>query len=123
MNAVNDVLRASGGIVIWVPSDAAEAYVGWPQRERIFRLPRPDPARVRNSSIPQSLPAGVVAVGGDQCGMSGHGCIWNWGEARMHPALRIAASDYISGSAYDVHDVYAVLRHHGVKTVLHGGIA
>ena len=41
----------------------------------------------------------------------------------MNPALRVADSDYISGSAYDVHDVYAVLRHNKIQHVLHGGIA
>ena len=50
-------------------------------------------------------------------------CSWNYGEARQNPAIVIEPSDYIVGGDTNPIDVYSVLTHHGIKNVLHAGIA
>jgi hypothetical protein len=95
LNAVASAVRAAGGLVIFAPSDAAEAYVGWPQRERVFATPHVRVPPFLNISFP----ALKVELTGrdDECSDAGHGCVWNYGEARQNPAMIISSSDYIVG--------------------------
>eukprot|EP01065_Artemidia_motanka_P032457 TRINITY_DN39470_c0_g1_i1.p1 TRINITY_DN39470_c0_g1~~TRINITY_DN39470_c0_g1_i1.p1 ORF type:complete len:594 (+),score=124.14 TRINITY_DN39470_c0_g1_i1:77-1858(+) len=121
LNAVAAAVRAVGGTVVWSPTDAAGAYAGTPQRERVLALPRPTPVTLPNRTLPDLnfKPSGHQ----DECSDSGGGCLYNSGQARMNPGLVIHESDYIVGSEYDPTDAYAVLKHLGIETVIVAGIA
>jgi nicotinamidase-related amidase len=120
LNAVAAAVRAAGGLVLFAPTDAAEVYSGWPQRERVFKTPHATPV-FQNISVPPL--ASVTTGSADECSDAGHGCVWNYGEARQNPAIVIEPSDYIVGGDTNPIDVYSVLTHHGIKNVLHAGIA
>lgn len=121
LNAVATAVRAAGGLVLFAPTDASEVYSGWPQRERVFQTPHVTPI-FQNISVP-SLASGLITGDDDECSDAGHGCVWNYGEARQNPAIIIEPSDYIVGGDTNPIDVYSVLTHHGIKNVLHAGIA
>ncbi len=121
LNAVAATVRAAGGLVLFAPTDASEVYSGWPQRERVFQTPHVTPV-FQNISVP-SLASGLITGSDDECSDAGHGCVWNYGEARQNPAIIIDPSDYIVGGDTNPIDVYSVLTHHGIKNVLHAGIA
>jgi nicotinamidase-related amidase len=120
LNAVAAAVRAAGGLVIFAPTDASEAYAGWPQRERVFAVPHLAPV-FQNISFP-TLKASLTGHE-DSCSDSGHGCVWNYGEARQNPAMTIDPADYIVGGDENPGDIFSVLTHHKIKHVLHAGIA
>ena len=122
LNAVAAAVRAAGGLVLFAPTDASEVYSGWPQRERVFKTPHLTVPPFRNISVPD-LASGLITGAADECSDAGHGCVWNYGEARQNPAIVIEPSDYIVGGDTNPIDVYSVLTHHGIKNVLHAGIA
>ena len=111
-------LRLLGATVIWAPSDVQNAYVGTPQRERVFWTPR---VPVVEKQILKCT-NGTDRIDYDKCGFAashfsgcecGHGtahdlenspgvCDWDiysWGA--MAPELEIGDEDYIVDGALE----------------------
>lgn len=117
MNAVTAALRKAGGHVIWSPTEAAESFSGWPQREAVLSSPM---LSVPNYSVPTYNFSDAQNVLGldDMCSSGGHGCVWNYGSMFQAPALRIAASDFIVAGDSNPQEIYSLLRRLGVKNVI-----
>ena len=91
--------------MLFAPTDAAEVYSGWPQRERVYKTPHVSPV-FRNITVP-ALAVNITGHA-DECSDAGHGCVWNYGEARQNPAIVIEHADYIVGGDTNPIDVYSV---------------
>ena len=68
LNLVAAAIRRAGGTIIFAPTDAAETYAGWPQRENALAAPRV-PLNLSNASFP-SIPGGTVVGHNDEVGSS-----------------------------------------------------
>src|SRR6476469_3818241 len=82
MNKALDAARTLGMTVMLCPSDVVENYVGFPQREAIFSLPKFPVPSVMNVTCPPVPDAGGCACGHERCAV-------NYGWDGMHPGLRI----------------------------------
>src|SRR5881394_2409914 len=96
MNKALDAARALGMTVMLCPSDVVDNYVGYPQREAIFALPRVTVPTVENVTCPPVPDAGGCACGRERCAL-------NYGWDGMHPALRIAEADLMPDTQAEVH--------------------
>ena len=86
-------------------------YVGYPQREVIFALPKfPVPAVV-NVNCPPVPDAGGCACGRERCA-------GNFGWDGMHPALRIADADLMPDTQAEV---YAICKTRGLTHLIYVG--
>ena len=122
VNAATAALRKAGGHVIFAPTDAAESYDGWPQREAVLAQPLLSVPNFTRPIYNYSDHEGLVGVD-DECSGGGHGCNWNYGEAFQAPAVQIAATDYIVAGDTDPAEIYSILKRLNVKNVIVGGVA
>src|SRR6185295_18206064 len=81
INRALEAARALGMTVMLCPSDVVDNYVGFPQREAVFALPKVPVPTVVNVSCPPVPDAGGCACGRERCAV-------NYGWDGMHPALR-----------------------------------
>jgi hypothetical protein len=79
MNKALDAARALGMTVMLCPSDVVDNYVGYPQREAVFALPKVPVPTVVNVTCPPVPDAGGCACGRERCAV-------NYGWDGMHPA-------------------------------------
>jgi len=86
MNKALDAARALGMTVMLCPSDVVDNYVGYPQREAVFALPKVPVPSVVNVTCPPAHDAGGCACGRERC-------VVNYGWDGMHPGLRIGEAD------------------------------
>ena len=93
MKKALDAARAMGMTVMLCPSDVVDNYVGYPQREAVFALPKVTVPSVVNVTCPPVPDAGGCACGRERCA-------GNYGWDGMHPALRIAEANRLTQSAY-----------------------
>src|SRR5690349_21363455 len=67
LNKALDAARALGMTVMLCPSDVVENYVGFPQREAIFALPKFPVSSLMNVTCPPVPDAGGCACGAERC--------------------------------------------------------
>ncbi len=111
MNKALDAARSLGITVMLCPSDVVDNYVGYPQREVIFTLPKvsvPNPVNVTCPPVPD---AGGCACGRERCAV-------NYGWDRMHPGLRIADGDLMPDTQQEV---YAICQQRGLTHLIYVG--
>lgn len=111
LNKALDAARALGMTIMLAPSDVVDNYVGYPQREAVFALPRfPVPAVV-NVTCPPFPATRDCACGRERCAL-------NFGWDGMHPALRIAKADLMPDTQAEV---YAICRKYGLTHLIYTG--
>ena len=122
MNAVAAGLRKAGGHVVFAPTEAAESFDGWEQREAVLSQPLltvpPFAKPIYNFSDSQN-----VVGSDDMCSSGGHGCVWNYGSMFQNPAMRIATSDFIVQGDSEPKEIYSLLKRLNISNVIVGGIA
>ncbi len=111
MNKALDAARSLGMTVMLCPSDVVENYVGYPQREAIFALPKIPVPSVVNVTCPPVPDAGGCACGRERCDV-------NYGWDGMHPALRIGADDWMPDTQAEV---YALCKKYGLTHLIYVG--
>ena len=111
MNKALDAARTLGMTVMLCPSDVVDNYVGYPQREAIFALPKFPVPSVVNVTCPPVPDAGGCACGRERCAV-------NYGWDGMHPALRIAEADLMPDTQAEV---YAICKKYGLTHLIYVG--
>ena len=111
MNKALDAARALGMTVMLCPSDVVDNYVGYPQRETIFALPKFPVPTVVNVTCPPVPDAGGCACARERCAV-------NYGWDGMHPALRIADADLMPDTQAEV---YAICKKFGLTHLIYVG--
>jgi hypothetical protein len=111
MELVLRELRGLGVQVCFCPTDSVDAYVGTPQRERVFAVdpvPLPDPVLVECPEPPNGPGCACIER-----------CRVNYGWNAMHPGLTIAAADLMPNSR---ETLYSLLRARGTTHILYMGV-
>jgi hypothetical protein len=111
MNKALDAARALGMKVMLCPSDVVDNYVGYPQREAIFALPKIPVPSVVNVTCPAVPDAGGCACGRERCAV-------NYGWDGMHPSLHIGDDDLMPDTQAEV---YAVCQKYGLTDLIYVG--
>lgn len=111
MNKALDAARVLGMTVMLCPSDVVDNYVGYPQREAVFALPKFAVPSVMNVTCPPVPDAGGCACGRERCA-------GNFGWDGMHPALRIGENDLMPDTQAEV---YAVCKKYGLTHLIYVG--
>ena len=112
MNKALDAARALGMTVMLCPSDVVNNYVGYPQREVIFLLPKiPVPSLV-DVTCPPAPDAGGCACGRERCAGE------NFGWDGMHPGLIIGESDLMPDTQAEV---YSICKQRGLTHLIYVG--
>ncbi len=111
MNKALDAARALGMTVMLCPSDVVDNYVGYPQREAIFDLPKVTVPALVDVTCPPVPDAGGCACGRERCAV-------NYGWDGMHPALRIGESDLMPDTQAEV---YAICQKQGLTHLIYVG--
>ena len=104
--------RRLGMQIFFCPTDAVDAYVGTPQRERIFAMPMlklPTPATIDCPAPPQ----------GPGCACGPEKCKGNYGWDAMHPALSIHADDLMPNS---FQSLYSICKNRGIENLIYLGV-
>lgn len=111
MNKALQAARDLGMTVLLCPSDVVDNYVGTPQREAVFALPRIPVPVVTNVTCPPVPDAGGCACGRERCAV-------NYGWDGMHPALRLGEADLMPDSQAEV---YAICQQRGLTHLIYVG--
>jgi hypothetical protein len=111
MNKALEEARALGMTVMLCPSDVVDNYVGYPQREAVFALPKLNVPKVLDVTCPPVPDAGGCACGRERCAV-------NYGWDGMHPALAIAAADLMPDTQAEV---YAICQQRGLTHLIYVG--
>jgi hypothetical protein len=98
MNKALDAARELGMTVMLSPSDVVDNYVGYPQREAVFALPKIPVPTVVEVTCPPVPDAGGCACGRERCAV-------NYGWDGMHPALRIGETDLMPDTQQEVYSI------------------
>ena len=121
MNRVLDVARRMGMRVIHAPTDVANTYAGWEQRERMAALPqRPIPGLELWTWPSEERMRGLPEPpwwDGEMCA-GAFACVPNYGEYKLHPELVIHPDDWISASGQDVYNLCA---RDGIENLIYVG--
>jgi nicotinamidase-related amidase len=112
MNRALDAARSMGMTVMLCPSDVVDNYVGWPQREVIFAMPRHPVPALTKVECPSPPDAGGCACGRERCKV-------NYGWDGMHPDLTIAAADLMPDT---LEDVYSICKERGLTHLIYFGV-
>lgn len=111
LNKALEAARDLGMTVMLCPSDVVDNYVGYPQREAIFALPKIPVPNVVNVTCPPVPDAGGCACGRERCAV-------NYGWDGMHPALRIGDGDLMPDTQAEV---YAICQNYGLTHLIYVG--
>jgi hypothetical protein len=111
MNKALDAARDLGMTVMLCPSDVVDNYVGYPQREAVFALPKVTVPNVVDVTCPAAPDAGGCACGRERCAV-------NYGWDGMHPDLRIAPTDLMPDTQAEV---YAICQKYGLTHLIYVG--
>jgi hypothetical protein len=111
MNKALEIARSLGMTVMLCPSDVVDNYVGYPQREAVFALPKFPVPNVVDVSCPAAPDAGGCACGAERCAV-------NYGWDGMHPALHIGERDLMPDTQAEV---YAVCKKFGLTHLIYVG--
>ncbi|ODT98189.1 MAG: hypothetical protein ABS79_06295 [Planctomycetes bacterium SCN 63-9] len=112
MNRVLNVARDQGMTVMLCPSDVVDNYVGWPQREKIFSMPRHTVPPLQKIECPNPPNGGGCACGRERC-------VVNYGWDGMHPDLAIADDDLMPDT---LEDVYSICKERGLTHLIYFGV-
>ena len=105
------VARELGMTVMLCPSDVVDNYVGYPQREAVFALPRVPVPKLVDVTCPPVPDAGGCACGRERCAV-------NYGWDGMHPGLRIGPADLMPDTQAEV---YAICRQRQLTHLIYVG--
>lgn len=111
---INKALTAArdlGMTVMLCPSDVVDNYVGYPQRERIFTLPKTPVPLVEKVTCPPVPDAGGCACHRERCAV-------NYGWDGMHPDLQIGEMDLMPDTQ---EEVYAICQQNGLTHLIYVG--
>ncbi|MEO6184547.1 MAG: NPCBM/NEW2 domain-containing protein [Verrucomicrobiota bacterium] len=111
MNKALDAARALGMTVMLCPSDVVDNYVGYPQREAVFAVPKIAVPTVVNVTCPPAPDPGGCACGRERCTV-------NFGWDGMHPALRIGEEDLMPDTQSEV---YSICQQRGLTHLIYVG--
>ncbi len=111
INKALDAARSMGMTVMLCPSDVVDNYVGYPQRELIFALPKFPVPSVVDVHCPPVPDAGGCACGREKCA-------GNYGWDGMHPALRIGDADLMPDTQAEV---YAICKTRDLTHLIYVG--
>ncbi|MBI3869543.1 MAG: NPCBM/NEW2 domain-containing protein [Verrucomicrobia bacterium] len=111
INKALEAARDLGMTVMLCPSDVVDNYVGYPQREAIFALPKIPVPSVVNVSCPPVPDAGGCACGPERCA-------GNYGWDGMHPGLRIGDADLMPDTQAEV---YSICKQRGITHLIYVG--
>ncbi len=111
MNKALEAARALGMTVMLCPSDVVDNYVGYPQREAVFALPKVPVPSVVNVTCPPVPDAGGCACGRERCA-------GNYGWDGMHPGLKIGDADWMPDTQAEV---YAICQRFGLTHLIYVG--
>lgn len=111
LNKALQAARTLGMTVMLCPSDVVENYAGYPQRERIFTLPKVTVPMVESVSCPPAPDPGGCACGRERCAV-------NYGWDGMHPSLHIGQSDLMPDTQSEV---YAICQQKGLTHLIYVG--
>ncbi len=98
MNKALEAARSLGMTVMLCPSDVVDNYVGYPQRQRIFNLPKVSVPNVMNVTCPPVPDAGGCACARERCAV-------NYGWDGMHPDLIIGKEDFMPDTQQEVYAI------------------
>jgi hypothetical protein len=112
MNKALDAARAMGMTVMLCPSDVVDNYVGWPQREVIFAMPRHKVPPLAAVDCPTPPNGGGCACGKEKCA-------GNYGWDAMHPDLKIGRDDLMPDT---LEDVYSICKERGLTHLIYMGV-
>jgi hypothetical protein len=112
MNKALDAARELGMTVMLCPSDVVDNYVGWPQREVIFAMPRHPVPPLAKIDCPTPPNGGGCACGKERCE-------GNYGWDAMHPDLKIGRDDLMPDS---LSDVYSICKERGLTHLIYVGV-
>jgi nicotinamidase-related amidase len=105
--------RELGIQVFFCPTDTADAYIGTPQRERVFAFPSHELPKLPKLEIPSPPNGPGCACGREKC----EGSIFGWDG--MHPALSIHENDLMPNSAQSL---YSICKEKGIETLIYMGV-
>ncbi|HET8549106.1 MAG TPA: isochorismatase family protein [Bryobacteraceae bacterium] len=113
---VVDLARDAGMLVIHAPSSTLDFYRDYPQRRRVFDIPRTEPPAARDLTDPP-LPIDDSDGGCDTPNnpLPVNFAAWK----RQHAAIRIAGNDLISDNG---REVYSALKQRGIEHLLVAGV-
>lgn len=111
MNKALEAARSLGMTVMLCPSDVVDNYVGYPQREKVFALPKLPVPTVMNVTCPPVPDAGGCACGRERCAV-------NYGWDGMHPDLRIGEDDLMPDTQAEV---YAICKTRNLTHLIYVG--
>jgi hypothetical protein len=111
LNKALELARSLGMTVMLCPSDVVDNYVGYPQREAIFALPKYPVPNVLKVACPPVPDAGGCACGRERCAV-------NYGWDAMHPGLQIEPNDLMPDTQAEV---YAVCRKFNLTHLIYVG--
>jgi hypothetical protein len=111
MNKALEAARELGMTVMLCPSDVVDNYVGYPQREAVFALPKFPVPTVENVTCPPVPDAGGCACGRERCAV-------NYGWDGMHPALKIGDLDLMPDTQAEL---YAICKQRGLTHLIYVG--
>lgn len=111
MNKALEAARNLGMTVMLCPSDVVDNYVGYPQREAVFTLPKFEVPSVVQVTCPPVPDAGGCACGRERCG-------GNYGWDGMHPALVIGEADLMPDTQGEV---FAICKTRGLTHLIYVG--
>ena len=111
INQALEAARSLGMTVMLCPSDVVDNYVGYPQREAVFALPKVPVPAIVNVTCPPVPDAGGCACGRERCAV-------NYGWDGMHPALKIGPEDWMPDTQAEV---YAICQQRGLTHLIYVG--
>lgn len=111
INKALEAARELGMTVMLCPSDVVDNYVGYPQREAVFSLPKIPLPTLVPVQCPPVPDAGGCACGRERCGV-------NYGWDGMHPGLRIGEQDWMPDTQAEV---YALCQTRGLTHLIYVG--
>ncbi|MHC5538378.1 chitobiase/beta-hexosaminidase C-terminal domain-containing protein, partial [Singulisphaera rosea] len=112
MNRVLDSARELGMSVMLCPTDVVDNYVGWPQREIIFALPKHPLPPLASIVCPPPPDGGGCACGRERCRN-------NFGWDGMHPDLKVSATDLMPDT---FEEVYSICKERGLTHLIYMGV-
>ena len=91
--------RKLGMPIVWGPTDTANTFIDWPQRQRAMAVPYVEVPKVRSITCRWSVKSGPC-----HCG-PGIACLPNYGEDAMDERVKIADSDYIVSGTQELYSL------------------
>lgn len=113
MNKALAGARHLGLSVLWAPTDSANMFSGWPQRQRAMAVPYVPVPNIRKAQCRWTVPFTDACL----CG-PGIACLTNYGWDGMDPRLEIAESDLIVSGTQEL---YSICKARGITHLIYFG--